>query len=594
MLRLIVAVAVIGWVGGARADDFQVNTYTYYQQQFPDICTDSSGNFVVVWQSYYQDESGWGVFARRLDSAFNPVGPDFQVNTTTLGDQGTYYSGPAVACDDSGGFVVVWPSNSPQDAIWGRRYDNLGIPAGTAFVVNTYNNYNYPGYNSVDVGMDSDGDFVVVWDSYNQDGDADGVFGQRFASNGSSAGTEFQVNTYTYYDQGGPTREADLKVAMDPTGRFVVAWGSYGQDGYGDGVFARQFNSAGAGATEFQVNTYTYSYQGSSIGLAKDASSNFVIAWSSYNQDGYGNGVFGQRFTSLGSHAGTEFQVNTYTEYDQGGYRYVADGVGVAYETGGDFLVAWASYNQDGDAWGIFGQRYASSGSPSGSEFQVNTYTQYYQYHPNVAGQSGDFVVAWQSYAEDNDQFGVFVNGPSGPPTPTPTPGCAATPVSGCATPGKAKLLIKDKPPAGASAKDKLIYKWLKGPAVDQSDFGDPVSGGTEIIICLYANNALVATFVAPDGPLWEAIGTKGYGYKDANAANDGLQKVQLKGGAAGKSKILVKAKGGNIDMPGLPLNDSTNVTVQVRRSDDAACWQSVFPGPGGPSTAALFKDKFP
>src|SRR5580765_2090522 len=81
-LCLFAAVAVIGWGSAARADDFQVNTYTYYAQQFPDICSDSSGNFVVVWQSYYQDGSGWGIFARRLDNAFNPVGPDFQVNTT--------------------------------------------------------------------------------------------------------------------------------------------------------------------------------------------------------------------------------------------------------------------------------------------------------------------------------------------------------------------------------------------------------------------------------------------------------------------------------------------------------------------------------
>jgi len=549
---------------------------------------------VVVWESYYQDGSGWGIFARRLDSSFSPVGPDFQVNSATLGDQGSYYSGPAVACDGTGGFVVVWPSTY-DNTVWGRRFDNLGIPAGTAFAVNTYNDNNSPGYNNVDVAMDPAGDFVVVWDSSGQDGYGYGVFGQRFTSSGAPAGTEFQVNTYTYYDQGGPVRDADIKVAMDSAGKFVVVWGSYGQDGWGEGVFARQFNSAGMGATEFQVNTYTYDYQGQSIGVAKDTSGNFVIAWASYGQDGYGNGVFAQRFTSLGSHAGSEFQVNTYTVSDQGGYRYTPDGIGVGYEPGGDFLVAWASYGQDGDSWGIFGQRYASNGSPSGAEFQVNAYTQYYQFHPNVAGQaSGDFVIAWQSESQDGESFGIFANGPGGP-TPTPTPAdCAPTPVSACATPGAGKLLIKDKPPAGPSAADKLIYKWLRGPAVNQSDFGNPVSGGTDILVCLYANNAFVAKFVAPGGAHWKPIGVKGYRYTDASAANNGLQKVQLKGGGAGKSKILVKAKAASMPTIGLPLNDSTNVTVQVHRSDGAACWQTVFPGPGDSSTSAGFRDHFP
>src|SRR5262249_36885076 len=150
------------------------------------------------------------------------------------------------------------------------------------------------------------------------------------------------------------------------------------------------------------VNTYTYDYQGQSIGVAKNANGDFVVAWTSYYQDGYGNGVFAQRFTSLGSRTGTEFQVNTYTSYDQGGYRYQPDGIGVAYESGGDFQIVLASNYQDGYRWGIFGQRYNSDGSASGAEFQVNTYTYYTQYHPNIASHgSGEFVVAWQSYGQD-------------------------------------------------------------------------------------------------------------------------------------------------------------------------------------------------
>jgi hypothetical protein len=165
--------------------------------------------------------------------------------------------------------------------------------------------------------------------------------------------------------------------------------------------------------------------------------------------------------------------------------------------------------------------------------------------------------------------------------------------VGGCLDPGKGKLLIKDKAPVGASAKDKIIYKWLKGPMVDQADFGNPVSG-TDIFVCIYDNSGLVADLEAPGGSLWKALGTKGYSYKDPSKANDGLQKVLLKGGGAGKSKIIVKAKDGAIDMPGLALDDSSSVTVQVRRSGGANCWETVLPGPGDINDPDMFKDQIP
>ncbi len=48
------------------------------------------------------------------------------------------------------------------------------------------------------VSLDADGDFVVVWDSRGSSGsdtDLDSVQGQRYASDSSTAGAQFQVNT---------------------------------------------------------------------------------------------------------------------------------------------------------------------------------------------------------------------------------------------------------------------------------------------------------------------------------------------------------------------------------------------------------------
>ena len=82
-------------------------------------------------------------------------------------------------------------------------------------------------------------DFVVVWQSADEDGDDDGVFAREIDLSGP-VGAEFQVNSYTTLGQRSPS------VAMDENGDFVVAWRSFGQDGNADGVFAQRFSQLAA------------------------------------------------------------------------------------------------------------------------------------------------------------------------------------------------------------------------------------------------------------------------------------------------------------------------------------------------------------
>ena len=115
-------------------------------------------------------------------------------------------------------------------------------------------------------------------------------------------------------------------------------------------------------------------------------------------------GVFGQRFAGSGAPIGPEFRVNTYTS----GFQH---GAAVALDAAGDFVVVWTSGNQDGSSYGVFGQRYASSGMPLGPEFRVNTYTPSDQAHPTVSSDTaGTFVVVWDSRYQD-DPFGSGVFG---------------------------------------------------------------------------------------------------------------------------------------------------------------------------------------
>jgi hypothetical protein len=242
--------------------------------------------------------------------------------------------------------------------------------------------------------MLGNGDFVVVWGS--DDGSSSGIFGQRFDAAGNRLGEEFQVNTFTAGVQKKPL------VASDPLGNFTVVWPSEGQDGSGIGVFAQRFDRQGSRlGDEFQVNTYTADDQ-YDIAVNVNATGGAVVVWSSLGQDGSGLGVYARRYSASGDALGEEFRVNTIVDGDQ-------NDPSVSSDVEGNFVVVWESEAQDGNAAGVFGRRYGSTGEPLGDEFQVNVYSTSRQVGPSVSYNSpGQFVVVCTCFGQDGYAEGVF------------------------------------------------------------------------------------------------------------------------------------------------------------------------------------------
>jgi len=308
-----------------------------------------------------------------------PQGPEFRVNSYTTNVQDR----PAAVADPAGNFVVIWDGQGQGDSnlgIFGQRYAGSGTPLGSEFRVNTATT-NFE--SSASVAADSSGNFVVVWSSSGgYGGTPPDVFGQRFASDGTPLGLEFRINSFTTGGQFNPA------VAAASAGGFVVVWTGDGQ-GDSSGIFGQRYASSGLPlGPEFRVNTSTTDFQ-YLPSVAADSTGNFVVAWTSGG--GYGGApsdVFGQRYASSGTPLGPEFLVNTYTTNTQGNPA-VADG------SAGGFVVLWSGEGQ-GDTFGIFGQRYASSGAPAGPEFRANSSTTDFQFAPSVAADAaGSFVVAW-------------------------------------------------------------------------------------------------------------------------------------------------------------------------------------------------------
>ncbi len=234
--------------GNPVGDEFRVNTGTSSEQRDPSITALADGGFVVVWHSYAQDGSSWGVYGQHFDASGNTVGGEFQVNSYTSGEQ----SWPSISALSDGGFVATWQSSGQDGSsygIYGQRFDAFANSIDNEFRINTYtsNDQSRPVVTSL-----SEGGFVVVWRSAGQDGSSWGVYGQRFDASGFPVGTEFRLNTRTSNEQ----RDPSITALVD--GGFVVAWHSYAQDGSSWGVYGQHFDASGnTVGEEFQINSYT-------------------------------------------------------------------------------------------------------------------------------------------------------------------------------------------------------------------------------------------------------------------------------------------------------------------------------------------------
>ncbi|MCX8071016.1 MAG: hypothetical protein N3C12_01005 [Candidatus Binatia bacterium] len=166
-------------------------------------------------------------------------------------------------------------------------------------------------------------------------------------------------------------------------------------------------------------------------------------------------------------------------------------------------------------------------------------------------------------------------------PTPTATPSyayCEAGPSSGCLSAGAGTLRIQD---AVNDNRDSLTWVFRKGPALSQSAFGDPVMGSTSYALCIYNGTTLVMEArVGPSALAWKAI-KNGYRYRDRAGLVDGYRRLVLKGGVAGRSRLVARLAGSPVPLltpvsPTQFLDATAGVIVQLRQSG-GGCYETTF-----------------
>jgi hypothetical protein len=331
------AAAQVNPLGGELALQSAANTDP---NAAPAVAADPAGAFVAVWQR--QTGGSYQVFARLFDRNGTPLGAEFQVNVAATG----CHRFPAVASDAAGNFVVAWqsePGSGGSDIVV-RKFNAAGTalsgevtvdstPAGT-------------GNTNAAVAMAPNGEPLVVWQSNVAAGGGWGIYGQAFTADATprlTGATQFEVS---------------------PAGTAGQVWQS--NNGTASGIELRGFDGTGTATTaEIAASTAAASGQGRPR-LAADASGNAVVVWQSLNQEsgGWGYGVIARRFTSAGAPLGAEMLVNTTVAGDQ-------FEPAVASDASGNFLVTWTSDAQDGSGLGVFGRGFDRRMVPSTGEMQL-------------------------------------------------------------------------------------------------------------------------------------------------------------------------------------------------------------------------------
>lgn len=192
---------------------------------FHQLAIDKDGNGMLVWESYVGVEiSIW--------AKYYTAGVGWGTSGAIENDAGTAYV-PQVAFDSTGNAIAVWRwyfddgTTFPKYNIWANRYVK-GTGWGTATLVepNDNNGDAYP----PQLGMDADGNAIVVWNQ--SDGDSY-IWANRYTA-GVGWGTPEIIDKDKSTDH-------NPDVAVDHDGNAIAVWQQYDGSTFLHNIWADRF-----------------------------------------------------------------------------------------------------------------------------------------------------------------------------------------------------------------------------------------------------------------------------------------------------------------------------------------------------------------
>ena len=399
ILASIMAVGMVSWVAGA-ATSFLPDGGEYLptgpmagDQTAPAIAFSTDGGF-MVWQDSAGNGDGAGIRARRIGKTLSGSLPAFWVNSNA----NFINEAPDVALLADGGAVFAWQAGPlGRPGIYARFMRPMTTTAPTFVasdveIVTGGSTQNQ----TPKLARLSDGSVIVAWANVGQDGDLSGILVQKLNATGAKIGTPWVANVTVEGNQRNPA------IIATSDGGFTVAWVGENQrfDRSAD-VFARVFSSSGFPLSgEIRLNAGTNIC--STPCLAALPQGGFVATWNEFDGDEIANGwdVFAGAYDASGVASRLPARINAYRYSNQLNPR-----ISVAGDTA---LAVWTSLNQDGYREGVFGRFLATTGEVADDEFGLNQTVVSQQLDPVVASDGANrFVTAWTSFNSLANGFDV-------------------------------------------------------------------------------------------------------------------------------------------------------------------------------------------
>lgn len=245
--------------GSTLANESQVNATAAVDVQIPPrVARADDDSYVAAW---IDDDSPGELNYRKFGGDGSAATGDLLANETNDPDIAEF----DVAAAPDGGFMIVWQGGaSPNQQVFGRCFDDAGVPAGAQFVVPAEV---APRNLSPNVAADARGAFTVSWV---EGGSAD-IEWRRFAPDCAPAGGDRLAIA------GGPGGGTNVELDVAPDGAIVLTWHSSELDLDG-GVSVLELTKSGAAVGgEFLAHDIEAGLQGSpSVGVGSQL---IAVVW---------------------------------------------------------------------------------------------------------------------------------------------------------------------------------------------------------------------------------------------------------------------------------------------------------------------------
>jgi hypothetical protein len=200
----------------------------------PQVTTDTLGNWIAVWNSYYGTADYEVFYSRSSDNGATWSTAEI-LNSTAAADV-SQDDRPQIATDRRGNWIAVWASNFNLDAqaggdfdiFYSRSIDN-GVSWGEARLLNSFATVDGALEDRTpQIQTDGFGNWIAIWTfdfNLGETGVSDfDIFFSRSIDNGESWSAQTQLSVTGSSDEDSPDEEP--QIAADGQGNWVAVWQS--------------------------------------------------------------------------------------------------------------------------------------------------------------------------------------------------------------------------------------------------------------------------------------------------------------------------------------------------------------------------------